>query len=288
MVVHHHSWQDHHLSMTSTSKSSTTAELAAVQAAASLQNALLQSARPLPFSINNILHQVRFLHFPQFHDAQHHFFLHFHCIQYLISIKSIEFSNILILKIVILMFHFWTKKDEKEPRDDSPSPRNESNNEEDDEEIDEASDDEEEDVKIEPKTEDFSHEDANAAFASAAAAAAAAAANQNPFLLSHSQDLLAAISSGMRLPAPPPGAITATPHRPSPFVPTSSAFGSMSQLGGAAGGNPAAVAAAAAAADYASWLCRPLAAAGLPSGGTAAGPGYLPLPANILAARLGE
>ena len=28
-------------------------------AAASLQNAFLQSARPLPFSINNILHQVR-------------------------------------------------------------------------------------------------------------------------------------------------------------------------------------------------------------------------------------
>ena len=31
-------------------------------AAASLQNALLQSARPLPFSINNILHQVRRTH----------------------------------------------------------------------------------------------------------------------------------------------------------------------------------------------------------------------------------
>ena len=32
---------------------------AAMAAAASLQNALLQSANPLPFSINNILHQVR-------------------------------------------------------------------------------------------------------------------------------------------------------------------------------------------------------------------------------------
>ena len=31
-------------------------------AAASLQNAFLQSARPLPFSINNILHQVRHIH----------------------------------------------------------------------------------------------------------------------------------------------------------------------------------------------------------------------------------
>ena len=32
-------------------------------AAASLQNAFLQSARPLPFSINNILHQVRHIFF---------------------------------------------------------------------------------------------------------------------------------------------------------------------------------------------------------------------------------
>ena len=32
-------------------------------AAASLQNAFLQSARPLPFSINNILHQVRHTYF---------------------------------------------------------------------------------------------------------------------------------------------------------------------------------------------------------------------------------
>ena len=33
-------------------------------AAASLQNAFLQSARPLPFSINNILHQVRIVLLP--------------------------------------------------------------------------------------------------------------------------------------------------------------------------------------------------------------------------------
>ena len=87
---------------------------------------------------------------------------------------------------------------------------------------------------------------------------------------------------------------TATPHRPSPFIPTSSAFGGLGpQFGGVAGqasggpgSNPAAAAAAAAAAaDYASWLCRPL---GMPNAAAAAaaGAGYLPLQANILAARL--
>ena len=35
-------------------------------AAASLQNAFLQSARPLPFSINNILHQVRHMYIFRF------------------------------------------------------------------------------------------------------------------------------------------------------------------------------------------------------------------------------
>ena len=97
----------------------------------------------------------------------------------------------------------------------------------------------------------------------------------------------------MHLPAPPPGAITATPHRPSPFMPPTSSFGAFGALTGSGGiggasaaaaagaGNPAAAAAAAAAADYASWLCRPL--AGLPGNGS-----YLPLPANILAARLSK
>ena len=92
---------------------------------------------------------------------------------------------------------------------------------------------------------------------------------------------MAAISSsGIRWPppAPPPGApVTATPtHRP--FAPT--AVGGLSPAG--VGANPAAAAAAAAAAaDYASWLCRPLSMPG------AAG-GYLPLPANLLAARLSK
>ena len=89
---------------------------------------------------------------------------------------------------------------------------------------------------------------------------------------------------------------TATPHRPSPFIPTSSAFGGLGPqfcgVAGQAGGpgsNPAAAAAAAAAADYASWLCRPL---GMPNAAAAAAAsaGYLPLQANmtanILAARL--
>ena len=38
-------------------------------AAASLQNAFLQSARPLPFSINNILHQVRHMYIFWFFKA---------------------------------------------------------------------------------------------------------------------------------------------------------------------------------------------------------------------------
>ena len=93
---------------------------------------------------------------------------------------------------------------------------------------------------------------------------------------------MAAISSsGIRWPppAPPPGGpVTATPtHRP--FAPTA-AVGGLSPAG--VGANPAAAAAAAAAAaDYASWLCRPLSMPG------AAG-GYLPLPANLLAARLSK
>ena len=52
------------------------------------------------------------------------------------------------------------------------------------------------------------------------------------------------------------------------------------------GSNPAAAAAAAAAAaDYASWLCRPLGMQNA-AAAAAAGAGYLPLQANILAARL--
>lgn len=70
----------------------------------------------------------------------------------------------------------------------------------------------------------------------------------------------------------------------------------LSHSASSPGQNPAAAAqmAAQAAADYASWLCRPLAAAaaaGMPqasAAAAAAGAGYLPLPANLLAARLSK
>ena len=189
---------------------------------------------------------------------------------------------------------FQTEKDARE----SPSPQNESplpdedriDSEEIEEEEEECEDD---DVKIEPKPEsnpDHLND------------------TTNPFLFHNSHDILAAISSGMRLPAPPPGAITATPHRPSPFVPTSmggfaapplgspaaaAAAAAVAAAGGAGppgginapGGNSAAMAAAAAA-DYASWLCRPLGLPGATAAAAAAAQGYLPLQANLLAARL--
>ena len=68
-------------------------------------------------------------------------------------------------------------------------------------------------------------------------------------------------------------------HHPRPFGPPVSTFPGLNP---GVGSNPAAAAAAAAAAaDYASWLCRPLS---MP----AAAGGYLPLPANLLAARLSK
>ena len=70
------------------------------------------------------------------------------------------------------------------------------------------------------------------------------------------------------------------PHHQRPFAPPSAA--AAPGLSPGVGANPAAAAAAAAAAaDYASWLCRPLS---MP----AAAGGYLPLPANLLAARLSK
>ena len=97
---------------------------------------------------------------------------------------------------------------------------------------------------------------------------------------------MAAISSsGIRWPPPPPpgagAAVTATSaHHQRPFGPPASA--AIPGLNPGVGSNPAAAAAAAAAAaDYASWLCRPLS---MP----AAAGGYLPLPANLLAARLSK
>ena len=46
-------------------------------AAASLQNAFLQSARPLPFSINNILHQVRHIFYFRFFGCARYFIFFF-------------------------------------------------------------------------------------------------------------------------------------------------------------------------------------------------------------------
>ena len=71
----------------------------------------------------------------------------------------------------------------------------------------------------------------------------------------------------------------APPHLP----PTSLAGAALPQLGHN-------LAAAAAAADYASWLCGRAGPLGMPAAGNpaAAAAGYLPLPANLLAARLSK
>ena len=53
-----------------------THQMAQAAQAASLQNALLQSARPLPFSINNILHQVRNLFVASFPSCPAKLFIH--------------------------------------------------------------------------------------------------------------------------------------------------------------------------------------------------------------------